>query len=204
MLSNAERKLCDSLQIDTALIGAIRSRNSNEIRPFQYSLSKIFENGVMRYDDPIFRPGLVFPEQNAKSYPLVFALKDSFKKKGYRIFVLENNFDIGKEPDRIGVLKTADQFEVLKQVGTDGINYGITNDSLVAIMRKFDRKYWLDLVGASGDWCEFMIQSEPGSWLEFAKEVYAVCPDVVDQGTETVEALAEHLQASKRLYFWWD
>jgi hypothetical protein len=37
-----------------------------------------------------------------------------------------------------------------------------------------------------------------------AQRMHAFCPDIVDQGHETVEALAEWLAKSRRLYFWWD
>ena len=38
----------------------------------------------------------------------------------------------------------------------------------------------------------------------FAREVYAFCPDVVDQGTETVEALAAEMKQENTVYLWWD
>jgi len=37
-----------------------------------------------------------------------------------------------------------------------------------------------------------------------ARRFYAFCPDVVNQGTETVDALARELRESKQLYCWWD
>jgi hypothetical protein len=37
-----------------------------------------------------------------------------------------------------------------------------------------------------------------------ARRFYAFCPDIVDQGAETVEALARELVESQRLYCWWD
>jgi len=40
--------------------------------------------------------------------------------------------------------------------------------------------------------------------LTFAKEMYKVCPDIVDQGTGSIEALAEEMKKTKRLFFWWD
>jgi len=123
---------------------------------------------------------------------------------GYSIFVLERNFNIKGQPDVVGVLKTPDKYKVLQQIRTDGTNYNIDNDSLLRIIKWFDEKYALDLVGASGDWCEFIIRKPPTDWLTFAKEVYKVCPDVVDQGTNTVEALADEMKRTKRLYFWWD
>ncbi|HEV8511963.1 MAG TPA: DUF4253 domain-containing protein [Cyclobacteriaceae bacterium] len=204
ILTVKERGICDSLQIDSTIIQAIRSVYSNEFEPFHYSLGKTIEKDKEIESDPILLKGLVLKEKNSKSYDLVFALKDELRKMGYSIFLLENNFNINDKLDHIGVLKTTDKYSVLKQIRTDGINFDITNDSLITIIKKFDENYSLELIGASGDWCEFVIQKEPSNWTEFANEVYKVCPDVVDQGTGTKEALAEEMKRTKRLYFWWD
>jgi len=204
LLTSEEKIICDTLQIDTSIIKDIRAFNTNKIEPFHYSLGKFITKDGEIESDPIFLKGLVFKEANTKSYDLVFSLKDGFKQKGYSIFLLENNFNIENKPDNIGILKTTDKYTVLKQIATDGINWDITNDSLISIIKTFDKKYSLELIGASGDWCEFIIHNEPKSWTQFAKEVYKVCPDVVDQGTGTVEALADEMKRTKRLYFWWD
>ena len=92
----------------------------------------------------------------------------------------------------------------MERVQTDGINYNIDNDSLLDLIRVFDKKYALQLTGAGGDWCEFSIDHPPTDWMTLAKEAYKVCPDIVDQGTGTVEKLADEMKRTKRLYFWWD
>lgn len=204
MLTKQEQTICDSLQIDTTIVVDLRQVTLSKIEPFHYSLGKLITKDGEFETDPIFLQGLVFKEANNKSYDLVFALKDKLKAKGYSIFLLENNFAIDNKPDNIGILKTTDKYTVLKQIATDGINWDITNDSLMSIIKMFDKSYSLELIGASGDWCEFIIHKEPKSWTKFATEVYKVCPDVVDQGTGTVEALAEEMKRTKRLYFWWD
>jgi Domain of unknown function (DUF4253) len=204
LLTNDEKTICDTLQIDTSIIKDIRQFNTNKIEPFHYSLGKFITKDGEIESDPIFLKGLVFTETNSKSYDLVFSLKDKFKEKGYSIFILENNFNINDKPDNIGILKTTDKYTVLKQIATDGINWDITNDSLISIIKTFDKKYSLELIGASGDWCEFIIHNEPKNWIQLAKEVYKVCPDVVDQGAGTVQALADEMKKTKRLYCWWD
>ncbi|MBV4360658.1 DUF4253 domain-containing protein [Pinibacter aurantiacus] len=203
-LTKEEKFLCDSLQIDSSIVKDIRKFNQNKIEAFHYSLSKIVTKDSEIEADPIFLQGIVLQESNSKSYDLVFSLKDELRKKGYSIFVLENHFGFDEKADNIGVLKTADKYAVLKQIQTDGINYSITNDSLISIIKQFDKKYSLELVGASGDWCDFVIHKEPKDWMQFAKEVYKVCPDVVDQGTGTLQVLADEMKRTKRLYFWWD
>jgi hypothetical protein len=204
-LSKSERAICDTLQIDSTVISDIREYNSSAIAPFPSSPPKMInETGKETEAGPVAVKGLMFTEKNSKSYSLIFALQKRLLKKGYSIFLYENNFDFNKKPDDIVVLKTTDKYAVLKQIETDGINYDIDNDSLISIIKRFDKKYDLQLIGASYDWCEFAIRKEPGSWSDFAKEVYKVCPDVVDQGAGTLEALENEMRQKKRLYFWWD
>jgi len=35
-------------------------------------------------------------------------------------------------------------------------------------------------------------------------EMYSYCPDIIDQGVGTLEALAADLMAGHWWYFWWD
>jgi hypothetical protein len=35
-------------------------------------------------------------------------------------------------------------------------------------------------------------------------EVYEFCPDVVDQGTDTVEGLESEIKKSGTIFLWWD
>ena len=204
VLTDKEKLIFDSLQLDTAILKDIRANFSGEIEPFHYSLAKIIEGDKEIEAEPKYRKGLVLQENNAKSYSLVFALKKNLLKKGYSVFLLENNFSIGDKNDYVAILKTTDKYDVLKQVGTDGINYNITNDSLIAIIKGLDKKYELELIGASGEWCEFIIHKEPENWIDFGNEIYKICPDIVDQGAGSVEVLAEEMKKTKRLYFWWD
>ena len=44
----------------------------------------------------------------------------------------------------------------------------------------------------------------PADWMALAREVYEFCPDIVDQGTETVERLAYEMRVTNELFLWWD
>ena len=203
-LTGEELRILDSLHIDSAIAHEIRKQNSSEIEPFHYSLSKMYKDGKESEVDPIRLNGIIFKENYRNADKLVSKLYGNLKTKGYSIFVLERNFGLRGQPDDIAVLKTIDKYEILREIGTNGINFSIDNDSLLKIIKRFDAEFALDLVGASGDWCEFLINKEPADWLTAAKEVYKVCPDVVDQGTATVQALADDMKKTRRLYFWWD
>jgi hypothetical protein len=197
--------LADSLKFDFSIIRELQRHTSAEMEPFHYSLSReIHEDGSETEVDPIYLPGIVFKETAEETESLLEKLHDNFLAKGYTLFTLDRYYGIDGRPDVMAILKTADKYDVLSQIKTDGINYDIDNDSLVQIIKVLDAKYSLNLVGASGEWCEFRIDKEPSNWMTLANEAYAICPDIVDQGTGSVEALAEELKKSKRLFFWWD
>jgi len=51
------------------------------------------------------------------------------------------------------------------------------------------------------------VQSRPPTReaaLELAREQYVYCSDIVDQGVQTLSALAAVLMQSAWWYFWWD
>ncbi|MDU1889541.1 MAG: DUF4253 domain-containing protein [Dysgonomonas sp.] len=203
-LTEREKHLCDSLKIDQEIIKELREVSASNVEAFHYSLSRMYSEGKEIELDPVYLEGLVFDEKHSESYETVFALKDKFRAKGYSIFLLDNNFDIGGKADRLAILKTTDKYEILSNIRTNGANYNIDPDSLITIIKDFDKKYSLELIGASGDWCEFIVHNEKTDWRQLAKEAYAVCPDIVDQGTGTILALERELRMTKRLYFWWD
>jgi hypothetical protein len=132
---------------------------------------------------------------------IVRALRNELGR-GYVVFHSEANFNRG--PDRIAVLHGADQYDALRFMQTNGINYEIDTDSVVALLKRWDREHGLRLLGAGMDWVEMEIVNPPADMAVLAAEVYAVCPDVVSQGTETVERLADERRRPRVLYLWWD
>ena len=75
---------------------------------------------------------------------------------------------------------------------------------ILARAKKWDARFGLVLRGAGFDWLEAEFVRPPKDMLELAKEVYEFCPDVVDQGTETVKVLATEMKRTSAVYLWWD
>lgn len=203
-LTAKEQAICDSQQLDPAIITLLRKYSTAALEPFHYSLGKMYSRGVETETDPIHLPGILFIEAADNADKLVYLLKDSMKHKGYTIFKVEFTGNSKARQHSMGIVKGTDQLQLLKQIGTDGINYTITNDSLLTIIKDLHTKYQLELIGASGDHCEFIIHRPPADWNQLAQEVYRICPDAVEQGTGTLEALAADIKQHQRLYFWWD
>jgi hypothetical protein len=76
-----------------------------------------------------------------------------------------------------------------------------------AFHREWRGRFSAEIIGVSGDVVECAVANPPRnrpSALELAWEQYWYCPDIVDQGCETVAALAAKLLNSPYWYFWWD
>lgn len=204
ILTDQERHWCDSLKIDTSIIAGIRIQTDSSIIPFPFNIATVLDADVDIDSSVKQIPGFLLNATNENADNIVRSLYYDFKNKGYTIFSLVRNLGFGEKPDILGILKTFDKYQILKQVQTNGANWDIYNDSLLNLIKIFDQKYSLDLMGASDDWCEFKINKSPKSWLTLAKEAYKVCPDIVDQGSGSVKKLAKEMEESGRLYFWWD
>lgn len=131
-LTERERSICDSLHIDYDVITEIRRYNLNEIDPFQYSFGNT-QDATGKFTAAITTrlDGIIFGESHNKVYNLLDTLKNALRKKGYTIFLLDANFDHDGEKDIVAVVKTLNKYQILKEIGTNGINYGIDNDSLL-------------------------------------------------------------------------
>ncbi len=92
------------------------------------------------------------------------------------------------------------------------VPFGGANDCPVdaqhaALFRYWQETYKAELVGATSEIVEFYLPTpiqNPKIATTLAWEMYAYAPDIVEQGTETVEELANNLLGSSSWFFWWD
>jgi hypothetical protein len=120
----------------------------------------------------------------------------------YLVFIADRGY--GYRPDSIGIIRSDDPFDMLRVRSTSGPNYDIAADSVLALARLWDKEFGLELVGAGTDWFEARFLKRPTDFLALARVVYALCPDVVEQGTNTVAALAAEMAKTNTLFCWWD
>jgi hypothetical protein len=77
----------------------------------------------------------------------------------------------------------------------------------VAALRSWRDRYDIELVGLSFDTMNLQARKKPQSRDEaiaLAREQYAYCSDIVDQGVGTVSQLAKDLMVNDWWFFWWD
>jgi hypothetical protein len=77
-------------------------------------------------------------------------------------------------------------------------------EDLIRKLRQWDDAYGIDIYMADTDTIQLRLKRLPPDLPAFAKEVYAFCPDIVDQGVGSVEALEQAIRESREVYLWWD
>jgi hypothetical protein len=124
--------------------------------------------------------------------------------KGKYAFQIEMNFNIGDEKDKIAIVTVNNQFDLLRIMKIQGNDFQIGNDKIIEWFHKWANQFEYQIVGVGIDFIMADILKPPKDYDRLAKEIYSMCPDVVDQGTGSVKELAREIEESKLLYFWWD
>ena len=191
-LSSDEERLVRELGFDQNVMASVKKLGS--------SLERLMGRSADYQRVPA--AGVVLLTKPGDGHTVLNAVRRVLAGSSYRAYLNEQAF--GHGPDRIALMKSSDPFDYLAVVRTDGVNYDIDHAKVLARYREWTKQYGLLLVGAGQDWLEAKFSRQPVDWKIFAKEVYAFCPDIVDQGTGTVEALAEEMRRTNTLYLWWD
>jgi hypothetical protein len=192
-LSPKELELAGQNGIDKEILLLIKQISKSEIQQLtgldeEYNLIKL--------------KGVLVSVPYKISEDLAFSLRSELHHLGYSVYIMERHY--GLEPDKIGILHTTDPYEILKIKKTDGVNYGITNEDIIAQLKKWEERYPFVIVGADFDWIEIEFLKQPKDIDLLAEEIYKFCPDVVDQGSENIKNLKAEIILSNRLFLWWD
>jgi uncharacterized protein DUF4253 len=148
--------------------------------------------------------GVVVPAEAKRAEALVTAAQDHFLAQGFYLFRVAQHFGINGHPDTLALYPSRDRYAILRLVGTNGANYDIGPDSIVAWLTALQREQPFVLTGIGFDWVSGRFTTPLTDPDGLALRFNAFCPDIVTQGTGTVAALARELKRSRELYCWWD
>jgi hypothetical protein len=97
-----------------------------------------------------------------------------------------------------------DQYDILRLARSDAVNYGMETEDLIRTLKTFEPAVELEILQANTDTIIALMHRLPADLAEFAETVYGFCPDIVDQGVGSLEALEAEMRRTKLLYLWWD
>ncbi len=160
---------------------------------------------LIGYDDNAFQiivDGIFVPVPEDRTERVLASLRKKLNPLHYMAFVVEMNTSI--KTDKIGVLKSTDQYDIVRVMHTEGREQGISNEDVIERLKDWEKGSPFEIIGADHDWVEIEFKTLPKDLKAFVEEVYDFCPDSVDQGPGTTAALAKEILRTKRLFLWWD
>lgn len=200
-LTNEEIALCESQHIDTSFIILLRSYTSAKLSSFNPDSIWYYDNEYNLMGRAAELEGLMIEVSSDQADSICSQLAGGDR---CAIFVYEKHFGPGNEKDKVAIVNSPSKYTILREMGTNGINYDLTNDDVQSFIETLDVTFDLTLIGAGVDWCEFTVGNQETDWNILAARIYEFCPDVVDQGTGSVEDLAQEMKRTNTLYLWWD
>jgi len=196
--SQAKQVNVDELAIQLGFteetITVIKKAANTDLRPFYRKdlYSEVADKAI----------GISFNTKEDTAERLLHKLQTELKPLDCLAFINER----GSNSTSVSIVKGNDQFDILKIQQTNGENYDISNDEVVFKLKEWHRRYPFTIIGADFDWVEVDFSEFPtnNDLQPFAKELYEFCPDIVDQGTESIDGFIEELKEYRKLVLWWD
>lgn len=133
---------------------------------------------------------------------ILLRLQTELKPFGCLAFISER----GSKKASVAIVKSLDQFDILRIQQTNGENYDISNNKVIYTLKEWHKQYPFTILGAGHDWAEveFIELPQNKNIPLLAQNMYEFCPDIVDQGTESIEVLIEEMKKTRKMFFWWD
>lgn len=79
---------------------------------------------------------------------------------------------------------------MVRAAGTNGINYDVTHEHVVARLEEWEHRFLFTVTYASRNQLHLALHTLPDDLDAFVLELYRFCPDIIDQGFEmTAERL---------------
>lgn len=106
----------------------------------------------------------------------------------------------------VALFPSSEGWEVASFLGFGGWNDCPWAGEHALVWRAWQARHGAELIALTLDSAEFRVSRRPdrSEALALALDQYVYCYDIVDQGVETVDALAATLETSDYWYFWWD
>ncbi|WP_422104350.1 DUF4253 domain-containing protein [Winogradskyella sp.] len=197
----------NGLQIDSEIIKVISKAVKKDVEKnavIRYKASNASNQVFEPYDSLV--PGVKFKFVSEKmAYTIIDDHFDKVKKSNNYLFLTNLDFDDSFNTYYdIVIAPVSDQLELIKFVGTEPVNYGLTNEDVMEWFRRKQTEFDFDIIVADLSRIEAKLKSDPKSYKKLGKEIYEFCPDVIDQGHSDMDELVEYLKTSKHMWFWWD
>lgn len=173
-LTAAERKLAAAIGFDEDVCEIVKDETGRTLQRLT-AFAEEYE--------PEDTNGLSVSIDRQSVQPVIGKLQAKLVPRGYRAFWSEICETNGlKKSEEIAVVKTTDQYSILRLRRSNGGNYGVSMDAVISRLKEWENQCKFEIFGAGGAWVAIQFETLPENICAFAEEIYEFCPDTVEQG----------------------
>jgi hypothetical protein len=185
---------------DLPAINLSREANSPDFAKFLASVAKA--SGVTAQTRQNIRGGYSFSMPRLRADKVLDTHFQKARDAGFLLFRATPSSSVGNHT--LVLLPTSDVYAPVQGMQTNGANYDLMPSDIIRWLKALETRQPFVLDGIGHDFLEGRFTTELKDANALAKDIYEFCPDVVDQGTETIKRLSAELKKTKRLFLWWD
>jgi hypothetical protein len=110
------------------------------------------------------------------------------------------------KPDGVELVVGAgkSQMDIVRHARTDACNYDLSTEDLIERLSKYHASMGIDIIQAETDTIDFKILKLPSDLKALSEDLYEFCPDLVEQGCGSLDALAGQIKKEGSVCLWWD
>ena len=194
MLTIEEKKLGIAIKFPDQILEFLRN---NTDAPFA-QLTKVDENFERVPAEGLL---LIVPFREAES--LLPGCRQTLTEHGYQVFYDGQGED--EDSVRIGIIKSDDPYDILRLHQTNGLNYNLDTEDIIATLQTWEEHASFTILFASFNSVELLFKDLPEDVEKFLEE--EVRPFCFDFGTQVImgeEDIVESFKSYKKLSLWWD
>lgn len=151
----------------------------------------------------VLQKGLVFKPKVEDVTAAVIELSPQVKEHGYQVFASDLN---RQEKLSVLLIKSTDIYDALRMQQTNAINYDMDTPELIDKLNEWKSQYSFTITQVDFDFLELYFHELPtgAKFDEFVDDIYDFCPDIVEQGSGSIEELANEIRETNKVLLWWD
>ncbi len=153
-------------------------------------------------DAPRFIISSQVPKEKVNGY--VDQLQPRLRDDGVLLVGVRSGRGCSPSSENIALFPTTNKFAVIAAMGTNGNEVEISNPELIGILRDLDADQPFDLIRVVSDGLDIRFHELAHDPEAMGRRLYKICPDMIDQGFDTMRKLVDNLKLSRDIHFWWD
>ena len=189
-LTENEIALCSQIGFDENIALLVKQISDNS------EISQLVE--CLESDEDLLTNGITIDVDEDEAYEVIDQLWEALDEIGYIAFYCERNF--GDAPDKIAVIKSDDELDLLRIMHPEGIEGDPTTDQIIAKITEWRIRYPIRLIGADYNWVEIVLSSDMTNIKDLTSEVNALWPDVVSNMADDYEEFIKYVEESHIIF----